>query len=70
MLVGYGSKRKPQRFSTGFGLFFLLPIGFLGYPFLTHGQFLLQLLRPVTWLVTLILDFPVLLLEENLREGE
>ena len=24
--------------TTGFGLFFLLPIVFLGYPFLTHSQ--------------------------------
>ena len=34
---GYGSKRKPLG-TTGFGLFFLLPIGFFGYPFLTHSQ--------------------------------
>ena len=33
-----GSKRKPLR-TTGFGLFFLLPIGFFGYPvFLTHSH--------------------------------
>ena len=33
--IGCGSKRKPLG-TTGFGLFFLLPIGFFGYPFLTH----------------------------------
>ena len=35
--TGYGSKRKPLG-TTGFGLFFLLPIGFCRYPFLTHTQ--------------------------------
>ena len=34
---GYGSKRKPLG-TAGFGLFFLLPIGFSKYPFLTHSH--------------------------------
>ena len=34
---GHGSKRKLLG-TTGFGLFFLLPIGFFGYPFLTHSH--------------------------------
>ena len=38
---GYGSKRKPLG-TTGFGLFFLLPIGVFGYPFfdpMPHSHF-------------------------------
>ena len=35
---GYGSKRTPLG-TTGFSLFFLLPIGFFRHPFLTHSHF-------------------------------
>ena len=35
---GYGSKRKKNLGITGFGLLFLLPIGFFGCPFLTHSH--------------------------------
>ena len=35
---GFGSKRKPLG-TTCFGLLFHLPIGFFGYPFLTHSHF-------------------------------
>ena len=34
---GCGSKRNPLG-TTGFGLFFLSPIRFFGYPFLTHSH--------------------------------
>ena len=35
--IGCGSKRNSLG-TTGVGLFFILPIGFFRYPFLTHSQ--------------------------------
>ena len=37
--LSLGQKEHPNGFSTGFNLFFLLPIGFFSYPFLTHSLF-------------------------------
>ena len=53
MYNNWRSKRKPLK-TTGFGPFSLLPIGFFGYPFLTHGQLcsildLLQLGSIMVW---------------------
>ena len=39
MSYGYGSKRKPLG-TTGFGLCFLLPLGFFRCPFMTHTHIL------------------------------
>ena len=36
----YGYRSKKILRTTGFGLFSLFPIGFLGYPFLTHNHIL------------------------------
>ena len=41
LLLGYGSKRCQPLGTTGFGHFFLLPIGFFRYPFLTHSHWFL-----------------------------
>ena len=40
-----GEKRCQPLGTTGFGLLFLLPIGFFSYPFLTHSH----LKTPVFW---------------------